>query len=102
MIQHDSLHMTGICRSLMPMGWPDEPPQPPPQTVHCPSMVDIDRILSLNICILQVLSSLGIRPQRRFDPLRTLQDVTEVVDTCHEAGISKRCVKLRPIAVIKG
>ena len=31
-----------------------------------------------------------------------LQDVTEVVNTCHEAGISKLAVKLRPIAVIKG
>lgn len=30
------------------------------------------------------------------------KDVTEVVDTCHQAGISKKCVKLRPIAVIKG
>lgn len=30
------------------------------------------------------------------------KDVTEVVDTCHAAGISKKCVKLRPIAVIKG
>jgi len=30
------------------------------------------------------------------------KDVTEVVNTCHAAGISKKCVKLRPIAVIKG
>nr|BAN65727.1 uncharacterized protein family UPF0027 family protein [Babesia bovis] len=30
------------------------------------------------------------------------KDVTDVVQTCHEAGISKKCVKLRPIAVIKG
>ena len=30
------------------------------------------------------------------------KDVSEVVDTCHEAGISKKAVKLRPIAVIKG
>lgn len=30
------------------------------------------------------------------------KDVTAVVDTCHEAGISKKCIKLRPIAVIKG
>lgn len=30
------------------------------------------------------------------------KDVTAVVDTCHVAGISKKCVKLRPIAVIKG
>lgn len=30
------------------------------------------------------------------------KDVTEVVDTCHHAGISKKVIKLRPIAVIKG
>ena len=30
------------------------------------------------------------------------KDVTEVVNTCHEAGISKKAVKLRPIAVVKG
>jgi len=30
------------------------------------------------------------------------KDVTQVVDTCHEAGISNKCFKLRPIAVIKG
>ncbi|AFZ81528.1 uncharacterized protein family UPF0027 domain-containing protein [Theileria equi strain WA] len=30
------------------------------------------------------------------------KDVSEVVQTCHESGISKMCVKLRPIAVIKG
>jgi len=30
------------------------------------------------------------------------KDVTEVVNTCHDAGISMRAVKLRPIAVIKG
>eukprot|EP01026_Neomeris_dumetosa_P035522 TRINITY_DN284_c0_g1_i2.p1 TRINITY_DN284_c0_g1~~TRINITY_DN284_c0_g1_i2.p1 ORF type:complete len:344 (-),score=47.81 TRINITY_DN284_c0_g1_i2:199-1122(-) len=30
------------------------------------------------------------------------KDVTEVVDTCHIAGISKKTVKLRPIAVVKG
>ena len=30
------------------------------------------------------------------------KDVIQVVDTCHNAGISKKCVKLRPIAVIKG
>eukprot|EP01101_Sappina_pedata_P000669 TRINITY_DN10863_c0_g1_i1.p1 TRINITY_DN10863_c0_g1~~TRINITY_DN10863_c0_g1_i1.p1 ORF type:complete len:536 (-),score=222.09 TRINITY_DN10863_c0_g1_i1:28-1635(-) len=30
------------------------------------------------------------------------KDVTEVVQTCHKTGISKMCVKLRPICVIKG
>mmetsp|Transcript_23195 Transcript_23195/g.31765 ORF Transcript_23195/g.31765 Transcript_23195/m.31765 type:complete len:403 (+) Transcript_23195:400-1608(+) len=30
------------------------------------------------------------------------KDVTEVVDTCHHAGISQKVIKLRPIAVIKG
>ena len=30
------------------------------------------------------------------------KNVTDVVDTCHAAGISKKTMKLRPIAVIKG
>jgi tRNA-splicing ligase RtcB len=30
------------------------------------------------------------------------KDVTQVVETCHAAGISKKCIKLRPIAVVKG
>jgi len=30
------------------------------------------------------------------------KDVNHVVDTCHQAGISEKVVKLRPIAVIKG
>lgn len=30
------------------------------------------------------------------------KNVTDVVNTCHEVGISKKCVKLRPIGVIKG
>lgn len=30
------------------------------------------------------------------------KNVTDVVDTCHAAGLSKKCIKLRPIAVIKG
>jgi tRNA-splicing ligase RtcB len=30
------------------------------------------------------------------------KDVKEVIQTCHDTGISKMCVKLRPIAVIKG
>lgn len=30
------------------------------------------------------------------------KNVTDVVETCHAAGISKKAIKLRPIAVIKG
>lgn len=30
------------------------------------------------------------------------KDVCDVIDTCDSAGISKKVVKLRPIAVIKG
>eukprot|EP00964_Phaeocystis_antarctica_P052104 scaffold30478_cov70-Phaeocystis_antarctica.AAC.1 len=33
---------------------------------------------------------------------QSYKDVNEVVDTCHAAGISSKCVKLRPIARIKG
>ena len=35
-------------------------------------------------------------------PALTLCSRAQVVDTCHAAGISKKTVKLRPIAVIKG
>ena len=30
------------------------------------------------------------------------KDVIQVVETCHAAGISKKVLKLRPVAVIKG
>merc|ERR1712173_166854 len=30
------------------------------------------------------------------------KDVTAVVDTCHAVGISKKCIKLKPVAVVKG
>jgi len=30
------------------------------------------------------------------------KNVTDVVDTCHDAGISKKCIQLKPLAVIKG
>ena len=30
------------------------------------------------------------------------KDVTDVVNTCHAAGISRKSIKLRPIGVIKG
>jgi len=30
------------------------------------------------------------------------KDVNDVVDVCHQAGLSKKCVKLRPLICIKG
>jgi tRNA-splicing ligase RtcB len=30
------------------------------------------------------------------------KNVCEVVQTCHDVGISKKAVKLRPVAVVKG
>ncbi len=33
---------------------------------------------------------------------QSYKDVVQVVETCHAAGISKKCIKLRPIAVVKG
>lgn len=37
-----------------------------------------------------------------FQAPESYKNVTDVVDTCHEAGISRKAIKLRPIAVIKG
>jgi RNA-splicing ligase RtcB len=47
-------------------------------------------------------------PSRSHNPIfyvkapESYKNVTDVVETCHAAGISKKAVKLRPIAVIKG
>jgi len=58
--------------------------------------------------VLDKLSDLGISIRVASPKLvmeeapESYKDVTEVVNTCHNAGISKKAVKLRPIAVIKG
>lgn len=58
--------------------------------------------------VLNKLESLGISIRVASPKLvmeeapESYKDVTEVVDTCHQAGISKKSFKLRPIAVIKG
>ena len=58
----------------------------------------------------QLIEGQPVLPRRRVaspklvmeEAPESYKDVTEVVDTCHEAGISAKCVKLRPIAVVKG
>jgi len=37
-----------------------------------------------------------------FQAPESYKNVTDVVNTCHAAGISKKAIKLRPVAVIKG
>jgi len=58
--------------------------------------------------ILQRLKDLGIAIRVASPKLvmeeapESYKNVTEVVNTCHAAGISKKAFKLKPIAVIKG
>ena len=58
--------------------------------------------------VLERMESLGIAIRVASPKLvmeeaaESYKDVTEVVNTCHEVGISKKAVRLRPIAVIKG
>ncbi|KAI4486481.1 hypothetical protein M0804_005851 [Polistes exclamans] len=58
--------------------------------------------------VLNKLESLGISIRVASPKLvmeeapESYKNVTDVVNTCHSAGISKKCIKLRPIAVIKG
>ena len=74
-------------------------------TATCP--VDGDRD-ALPPDVLDALNSQGIAIRVASPKLvmeeapDSYKDVTAVVDTCHAAGISSKCVKLRPIAVIKG
>lgn len=58
--------------------------------------------------VLTKMESLGISIRLASPKLvmeeapESYKNVTDVVNTCHAAGISKKAVKLRPIAVIKG
>lgn len=58
--------------------------------------------------VLEKLEELGISIRVASPKLvmeeapESYKNVTDVVNTCHAAGISKKCIKLRPIAVIKG
>ena len=58
--------------------------------------------------VLEVLQSKGIAIRVASPKLvmeeapESYKDVNDVVDTCHAAQISSKCLKLRPIAVIKG
>lgn len=58
--------------------------------------------------VLEKLKDLGISIRVASPKLvmeeapESYKNVTDVVNTCHAAGISKKCIKLRPIAVIKG
>uniref|UniRef100_A0A1I8HC61 3'-phosphate/5'-hydroxy nucleic acid ligase n=3 Tax=Macrostomum lignano TaxID=282301 RepID=A0A1I8HC61_9PLAT len=58
--------------------------------------------------VLQALEAKGISIRVASPKLvmeeapESYKNVTDVVDTCHAAGISKKCIKLRPIGVIKG
>lgn len=58
--------------------------------------------------VLQKMEAMGISIRVASPKLvmeeapESYKNVTDVVDTCHAAGISKKAIKLRPIAVIKG
>eukprot|EP01111_Echinosteliopsis_oligospora_P001201 TRINITY_DN116_c1_g1_i1.p1 TRINITY_DN116_c1_g1~~TRINITY_DN116_c1_g1_i1.p1 ORF type:complete len:102 (+),score=22.14 TRINITY_DN116_c1_g1_i1:137-442(+) len=58
--------------------------------------------------VLDHLKKLGISIRIQTSKLameeapETYKDVHEVIDTAHRAGLSKKCLRLRPIAVIKG
>uniref|UniRef100_K1Q667 RNA-splicing ligase RtcB homolog n=2 Tax=Magallana gigas TaxID=29159 RepID=K1Q667_MAGGI len=58
--------------------------------------------------VLSALEEKGIRIRVASPKLvieeapESYKNVTDVVDTCHMAGISRKAIKLRPIAVIKG
>ena len=76
------------------------------QTDQFESIILICVILYLQV--LDKLSNKGISVRVASPKLvmeeapESYKNVTDVVDTCHAAGISKKTMKLRPIAVIKG
>ena len=57
----------------------------------------LDRLKAQNISIRVASPKLVME-----EAPESYKDVTEVVNTCHAAGISKKALKLRPVAVVKG
>ncbi len=55
------------------------------------------------VCTYTIVAQIHVISHARLiQAPESYKNVTDVVDTCHEAGISRKAVKLRPIAVIKG
>lgn len=52
--------------------------------------------------LLKIPSSVDSQCETPPQAPESYKNVTDVVNTCHDAGISKKAIKLRPIAVIKG
>uniref|UniRef100_A0A8C7N5L8 RNA-splicing ligase RtcB homolog n=1 Tax=Oncorhynchus kisutch TaxID=8019 RepID=A0A8C7N5L8_ONCKI len=57
-------------------------------------------LLHLSVALLHL--SVALLHLCRFTAPESYKNVCDVVNTCHDAGISKKAIKLRPIAVIKG
>jgi hypothetical protein len=78
-------------------------PQPyPTQTLPCPDPGPpapqvLDALKAKGIAIRVASPKLVME-----EAPESYKDVSAVVDTCHAAGISKKAVRLRPVAVIKG
>ena len=74
----------------------------------CPQGVCTEPSLYTGLQVLDALKAKGIAIRVASPKLvmeeapESYKDVSAVVDTCHEAGISKKAVRLRPVAVIKG
>ena len=57
----------------------------------------LDKLAEKNISIRLASPKLAME-----EAPESYKDVTQVVQTCHDAGISNKVIKLRPIAVVKG
>ena len=68
-----------------------------PCASHLPPQEVLDKLKTKGISIRVASPKLVME-----EAPESYKDVSEVVDTCHQAGISKKAVKLRPIAVVKG
>jgi hypothetical protein len=60
-------------------------------------------MLGVRVCVcLSVCTCVCVRVYVCIQAPESYKDVTEVVNTCHAAGISQKAIKLRPVAVVKG
>lgn len=70
------------------------PPTPPPS---CRPLQVLKALAADGIAVRMATRKLAAE-----EAPQSYKDVSEVVDTCHAAGISRKVARLRPIIVVKG
>lgn len=99
-VGHEHSHLTYMPEAVFhlppPPPFPPDPspPTPPPS---CRPLQVLKALAADGIAVRMATRKLAAE-----EAPQSYKDVSEVVDTCHAAGISRKVARLRPIIVVKG